>query len=87
MWAPDGKSLYFVSHAAMFRAPVTEQGEALRARTPERLFDVDANTDSSYRDVVMHPSGTKFLVRMSSEANERREIEVCPGWAETLAGR
>jgi len=85
MWAPDGKSLYFVSHAAMFRAPVAEQGDALRARTPERLFDVDANTDSSYRDVVMHPSGTKFLVRMSFEVNERREVVVRPGWATTLA--
>ena len=86
MWAPDGKSIYFLSHAAMFRVSVAEEGDALRAGTPERLFDVDANTDSSWRDVTMHPSGTKFLVRMSTETNERREIAICPGWATTLKG-
>jgi Tol biopolymer transport system component len=84
-WAPDGESLFFVSHGAMYRVPVTPQGEVLRAGAPERLFDVEANTDSSYRDVAVHPSGSKFLVRLGSGVNERREIGITPGWAGTLA--
>jgi len=87
MWAPDGKSLYFVNRASLYQVPVTRQGDALRAGTPERLFDVEANTDSSYRSLVMHPSGTKFLVQVGSEVNERREIVVAPAWAQTLDRR
>jgi hypothetical protein len=83
-WSPDGKSLFMISKGAMYRVPVSPQGDVMRAGTPERLFDVDANSDSSYQELSLHPSGEKFLMRFPESDNERREIGVVPGWAASL---
>lgn len=85
MWGPDSRTLFFVSHGTMYRVALTPEGNALRAETPERLFDIDVSTDSSFQDVTLHPSGLKFLARVGEGANERREIGIVPRWASSLS--
>jgi Tol biopolymer transport system component len=85
MWGPDSRTLFFVSRGTMHRALLSPHGDALQADSTERLFDIDANSDSSSREIALHPSGQRFLVRIGEEENERREIGVVPGWASTLS--
>jgi serine/threonine-protein kinase len=86
LWAPDGRTLYVVSGVRVEAVPLRITGDLIEAEAPRRLFDLPVTTgDGSLRDLDLHPSGTKFLVRVPAEdATEMREIAVVTGWARTL---
>jgi Tol biopolymer transport system component len=86
MWAPDSRSLYFLSGAGLVEADLVDRGGALAADSTRFLFEVPlANGDGSVQTVDIDPSGRRFLVRTpEGEANELREISVRLNWAQSL---
>lgn len=86
IWSPDGRTLYHVTAGGMYATALEPSGDGLLPAPSRRLFDMPIITgDGSLRDVALHPSGTKFLVRVAPrEGSELREIVVMPGWSRTL---
>ncbi len=83
-WGPTGDTLFYYSRGGMYRVPLAVRENAVRAGTAERLFDVDVTIESSRKEIALHPSGKKFLIKLRDTANERREIGIVPGWAASL---
>jgi len=86
-WSSSGDTLFLVNQRSMFRVPLAVGENSVRAGTPERLFEYDLNTDSSYQEIDLDPSRTRFLGMIPEAANERREIGIVPGWAKSLGGK
>jgi hypothetical protein len=86
MWAPDSRTLYFLSRAGVSAAILSVRGAALVADSTRYLFDLPVgSSDGSVRAVALDPSGKRFLAcTPEHEGTELREISVRPYWAQSL---
>jgi serine/threonine-protein kinase len=86
LWAPDNRTLYFVSGGGLVAARLSVRDGALVADSTRYLFDVPlVNSDGSVQAIGIDASGKRFLVRTpEGEPNELREISVRLNWAASL---
>jgi serine/threonine-protein kinase len=89
MWAPNGRELYYLSGASLMATRLDYDENGVVPDSTRALFALPVtSSDGSLRDIDIHPSGEKFLVRVPpTEANERREITVMLNWSGTLDAR
>jgi Tol biopolymer transport system component len=89
LWAPDGSVIYYLSGRGLVAATILIRGDVVLVDSTRRLFEMSFRSgDTSLRDLDIHPSGEKFLVRVAAGAtNEMREIAVRLNWAASLQSR
>lgn len=82
MWRRDGKELYFMdAQGAIYAVPVTENGDALQAGTPEKLFQYNAAAVGRSFDVTA--DGKRFLLNNAPE-QEQTPLVLVTNWLADL---
>jgi len=83
-WRKDGKELFYLQNdRSLIAVPIDGVGGELRARQPERLFDVHARLCGCF-NFVPSPDGQRFLVNALPNSGESQPLVVVLNWAADL---
>ena len=62
LWAPDGRSLYFVHDSHIYVADITAQGDAIAAGRPRLWSPTPVRLSGDNLSYAIHPDGQRFAV-------------------------
>jgi eukaryotic-like serine/threonine-protein kinase len=83
-WRGDGKELFYLQNdRSLMAVGMDPAGIELRARPPERLFDVHARLCGCF-NFVPSPDGQRFLVNTFPNTGESQPLVVVLNWAADL---
>ena len=83
-WRGDGKELFYLQNdRSLMAVGIDPAGTELRAREPQRLFDVHARICGCF-NFVPSPDGQRFLVNVFPNSGESQPLVVVLNWAADL---
>ncbi|MEO5937059.1 MAG: protein kinase, partial [Terriglobales bacterium] len=85
LWAPDGKTIYYVALDGKLMAASIHTSPAFRAETARPLFESRVRQITfGFREFTITPDGRKFLVNTQVEQVENEPIHLIQNWTAEL---